>query len=389
MTLRSDLARLPAEAWALFLATLINRTGTMVLPFLVLYLTRSLGFPAGTAGAMLAVYGVASIAAAPLAGRLSDRIGARPIMLTSLLSTGLILLLFPLAKTLVAVTLATVLFALANELFRPASLSVVTSLVQPDLRKQAFSVQRLAINLGMSVGPAVGGFLAQTSFLSLFVVDGVTSLLAFAVLAFAPWRAASGGTGRRPGHVDLNVTAGLHDRRLLFFLVALLPAAVVFFQHESSMALFVVQDLGLTATVYGLLHTVNTVLIVFLEVPLNSFMGRYPHRTSLVLGALLTGAGFGALVFARTAFAVALTVVIWTFGEMFLLPSLAAYVADLAPEERRGEYMGLYTMAFGGAFALGPWAGTLVLTRFGGNTLWIGAFCCGLVSALLFSRLKG
>lgn len=386
MTLRSDLARLPAEAWALFLATLINRTGTMVLPFLVLYLTRSLGFPAGTAGAMLGVYGVASIAAAPLAGRLSDRIGARTIMLTSLLSTGVLLLLFPLAKTLVAVTVATVLFALANELFRPASLSVVTSLVPPDLRKQAFSVQRLAINLGMSVGPAVGGFLAQTSFLSLFVVDGVTSLLAFAVLAFAPWRAASGGTGTRAGHAD--VRAGLHDRRLLFFLVALLPAAVVFFQHESSMALFVVQDLGLTATVYGLLHTVNTVLIVFLEVPLNSFMGRYPHRTSLVLGALLTGAGFGALVFARTAFAVALTVVIWTFGEMFLLPSLAAHVADLAPEERRGEYMGLYTMAFGGAFALGPWAGTLVLTRFGADTLWIGAFCCGLVSAALFSRLK-
>jgi MFS family permease len=125
----------------------------------------------------------------------------------------------------------------------------------------------------------------------------------------------------------------------------------------------------------------NTVLIVFLEIPLNLATSGWPHRHSLVLGALLLAAGFGALAFATTARTILLTVAIWTFGEMILLPASAAYVADLAPADRQGDYMGAYYVAFGLALAVGPWAGTLFMERFGAAALWAAVFASGLCSA--------
>ncbi|HKC25293.1 MAG TPA: MFS transporter [Thermoanaerobaculia bacterium] len=375
---------LPREVWVLFGATLVNRMGTMALPFLVLYLTRSLAFTPAGAGAVVALYGACAIASSPFGGRLADRIGPLAVLRGSLFATGTLLLAYPLARSRLAVLAMTGLWAGANELFRPASLSAVAALVPPEKRRSAIALNRLAINLGMSVGPALGGFLASVSFPALFAVDGVTSLLAGAVLL--SWRAAP-----RPGaSADgvLVVSRGaLGDRRLLFFLAAVVPVGMVFFQHEAAMALYLVSGLGFSERVYGLLFTLNTLIIVALEVPLNAWTAAWPHARSLATGALLVGSGFGLLALARSLPAVALTVVVWTFGEMTLLPAMGAYVADLAPADRRGAYMGLYTMAFSVAFAVGPWLGTLVLARRGAVALWGGCFVFGVVSAIAFARL--
>ena len=154
-------------------------------------------------------------------------------------------------------------------------------------------------------------------------------------------------------------------------------------------ALYLVRDLAFSETVYGLLFTVNTGIIILLEVPLNLSMAHWPHRVALPLGSILIGLGFGALAVATSLPAIIGTVVIWTFGEMILLPGSGAYIADIAPAGRRGQYMGFYTMAFGTAFALGPWLGTLVLERAGAWTLWLGCLGAGAVSTLMLMRLRG
>src|SRR5207247_2476239 len=133
------------------------------------------------------------------------------------------------------------------------------------------------------------------------------------------------------------------------------------FQLEAALPLYVVRDLHISERSFGLTFTINTVIIVLLEVPLNSATSHWPHRRSLALGALLCASGFGALVWARDFAAVALTTVVWTFGEMILFPAMSAYTADIAPPARTGEYMGLYTTAFGIAFSAGPALGTAVL----------------------------
>lgn len=375
------LSGLPREVWLLFAATLINRAGTMALPFLVLYLTREMGLPAGKAGFALTVFGVGAVLGAPLAGRLSDRVGPLLVMRASLVASGAILLLFPFVEGYPALLAAVFAWAVTGESFRPASMAVVSDLVPPEQRRAAFAASRLAVNLGMSVGPAVGGFLATVSFSALFLVDAATALAAGVLLVLVPWRAV--GREPRAREEAAALTGVLSDRRAVLFLASSFLVGMIFLQHEGAMPLYLVRDLHLPESFYGLCFTANTLLIVFLEVPLNTAMARWPHRRALVLGVLLVAAGFGLLGVASTAAGVLWTVVVWTFGEMILFPTGAAYVSDIAPPARRGEYMGAYSMSFSLAFIVGPWAGTLLLERMGGGVLWGVAFACGVLAALV------
>jgi MFS family permease len=408
------LKNLPRELWILSAATLVNRSGTMVLAFLVLYVTHTLGVSPARAALALMVYGVAALLAMPLAGILSDRVGPLPIMKASLFLTGFLLLLFPLAINYSAILLMTFAFAVLNESVRPASLSMVSDLVGPAQRKAAFALSRLAANLGMSVGPAIGGILAVYSFRWLFLVDGTTSILAGVVLALAPMRNLRTEKTHEPEWADATdlgreievdssaPLAALHpaadlrafrNPRMLYFLVALIPVQLVFFQFTSTLPLFLVRYLHFPESVYGTIFTLNTLLIVALEVPLNTAMEHWTHRRTLMLGAFLYAVGFGsyALVgiapFGRTA-GVFAAVVIWTFGEMILMPGSSAYAAEIAPPERRGEYMGLYTMSFNVAFAVGPWLGASIVGKWGATTMWGAAFVSGCVSTLLMSRTE-
>lgn len=378
-----ELARLPRRLWVLAAASLINRAGTMALPFLPLYLTRSLNFSAGQAGAVIALYGAVSFVVAPLSGRFCDRWGTHRLMVASMAGSGLVMLAFPRARSLLEVGAMTALLALATEAFRPAAMTAVAETAAPETRKQAYALHRLALNLGMSVGPAIGGFLAAVSFSALWIVDGLSSLLAAAVLALAAF-----GPAPRTAPAETPPSArGLSDPRLRYCLLAFVPVAVVFFQHESSLAIFLVRDLGLSEAFYGLQFTLNTLLIVALEVPLNHATAHWPARRSLALGASLFAVGFGLLAFASTAWHVSATTIVWTFGEMILLPAMSAYVSDIAPARRRGEYMGLYTMSFSLAFMIGPWAGLFALQRWGPTALWGCVFLSGAASSLLLSRV--
>ncbi len=368
---------LPRAVWVLSGATLVNRMGTMVLPFLVLYLTESVKLTPRLASGMLALYGVTAIVVTPLAGWLSDRFGPAALMRASLVGTGAALLVFPLARSLPGVIAVTVLFAIANEPFRPASLAILSDLVPPEQRRAAFALNRLVINLGMSVGPAAGGFLAKRSFTSLFVVDAATTLAAATILLVARLPRAA-----HPHEKQGSPLSAINDRRLLWFLLATIPVGIVFFQHASSMPLFMKRELHLEEDVFGLMFTLNTILIVLFEVPLNLAMSRWPHRHSLALGAALTGAGFSMIGIAAGAWGIAASTVVWTFGEMILLPSMSAYVADISPPDRRGAYMALYTTAFAVCFSVGPWLGTAVLIGMGAPILWGGTLVLGLVSAL-------
>jgi MFS family permease len=407
------LKNLPREIWILCAATLVNRSGTMVLSFLVLYITATRSVSPARAAVALTVYGVAALLVMPLAGRLADRAGSLPIMKASLLLTGVLLLLFPLAKSYAGILMMTFGFSVLNESIRPASLSMISSMVAPAQRKSAFALSRLSANLGMSIGPAVGGILAVYSFHWLFLVDGATSVLAGLVLVFAPWRDMTQIKSQEPQWEDAEdlgreieadstiPLAALHpaadlqafrNRRMLYFIAALIPVQLVFFQFTSTLPLFLVHDLRFPESIYGTIFTVNTLLIVALEVPLNSAMAHWSHRRTLTLGALLYAVGFGsyALVgvapFGKTA-GVFAAVVIWTFGEMIMMPGSSAYAAEIAPPERRGEYMGLYTMSFNIGFSVGPLLGASLLGRWGPSVAWGAAFVSGCISALMMSRI--
>jgi predicted MFS family arabinose efflux permease len=379
---------LPAPVWIVFATTLVNRAGSMVVPFMVLYVTRHLGVRPALAGLALTVYGIGGLVGAPIAGRLCDRLGAFAVLRGSLLMSGLILLAFPLTNRFETFLLLTFVWALVAESVRPASLAALTTFVRPDQRKAAVAVNRLAINLGMSVGPAVGGFLAAVSFPLLFIVDGVTALAAGVVLSVllvlrpvAPVVAHGGDADGRAANGDRRAASVLRDPRAVVFLTGVFLMSVVFYQHEGAMPLFLVRDLGYRESFYGLLFAVNTLLIVVAEVPLNLAMARWSHRWTMVLGAVLFALGFGSMAVVHSVPGLVLAAVIWTFGEMIALPASGAYATDIAPPGRSGQYAGAYASTFSLAILVGPWAGTVALERFGGTALWGGALVVGLIGA--------
>ncbi len=357
----------------------------MVLPFLMLYLTQHLGYSPAQASVALSVYGVGALASGPLSGLLCDRLGSLRVMKVSLFFSGLLLLPFPWVRSYGAILALVLAWAVITEAFRPANLASLSDFALPEQRRAAFALNRLSINLGMSVGPAAGGLLAAVSFPALFMVNGTTTLLSAAVLAVA-LRASRAGLQTAPAEASGSSGGGVRafaNLRFLYFLAAFFPAALVFFQLMSTMPLFLVSGLGLSESAFGFLLTINTGIIIFVEVPLNSAMARWRHGRTLALGAALVGMGFGAMAFARDFWTMAATVVVWTFGEMILLPSSAAFVADLAPAGRRGEYMGLYQGTFSLALISGPWVGTRILESWGGQVLWLLAGAVGVLSAVL------
>jgi MFS family permease len=378
--------------WFVFATTLVNRAGAMVVPFMILYVTRYLGVRPALGGVALTVYGLGGLVSGPIAGRLCDRFGPFAVLRGSLILSGAMLLTFPLAHRFGTFLALTFVWSFVAESVRPATLAALTVSVRPEQRKAAVAVNRLAINIGMSVGPAVGGFLATVSFPLLFVVDGATALAAGLVLsALLAWRPAESlgvvpaaevmATRARPSRV-------LRDPLAAVFLTGVFLMAVVFYQHEGAMPLFLVRDLHYRESFYGILFAVNTILIVILEVPLNLAMERWSHRWTLVLGASLFAIGFGSMAVLHSVAGLLVAAVIWTFGEMIAMPASGAYVADIAPPGRAGQYAGAYAATFSLAILVGPWAGTAALEQLGGTMLWSAVFAVGLAGAAVFSFTK-
>ena len=382
---------LPASVWIVFATTIVNRAGTMVVPFMVLYVTRHLGVRPALAGMALTVYGLGGLVSGPIAGRLCDRLGPFAVLRGSLLLSGVILLVFPLATRFQSFLAITFVWSLVAESVRPATLAALTTFVRPEQRKAAVAVNRLGINLGMSVGPAIGGFLATVSFPLLFVVDGATAITAGLVLAvlLVVRPVVPLGAPRSPddtlGHVSTSGASVLRDPRALVFLTGLFLMAVVFYQHEGAMPLFLVRDLHYRESFYGILFAVNTLLIVVAEVPLNLAMANWSHRWTLVLGAALFALGFGSMAVLHSVPGLLLAAVVWTFGEMIAMPASGAYAAEIAPPGRSGEYAGAYASTFSLAILVGPWAGTIALEQVGGTALWCGALVIGLLAAAVLS----
>jgi MFS family permease len=388
MNLWKSLRGLPSGLWVLAGAMLVNRAGTMILPFLVVYATRDRGFTAEAAGRRVTGFGLGAGTAAPHAGRLAHPLTPLANKQASLVLTGGAAIALPAARDFAALAAGIFLWSVLSESYRAPSLAIVGELTSPEQRKPAFALVRLAVNLGLSIGPVAGGLLAERSFFALFVVDGLTSLLAGIVLiAFARRMGLASSAARNAEPGAPPVRAALRDRRYVFFVASMIPVLCVFFQSFGGMALYVVRDLGVSTSMFGLVLAINTVLIVLLDVPVNAATARWPHGRALFLGCALVGAGFGALALARTVAAISATVVVWTFGEIFTFASLNALATELAPPARRGEYMGLYQVAFSAAFLIGPGAGVLVLERLGSAALWGGCFAAALLSGALLARV--
>lgn len=376
---------LPRNIWLISIASLINRSGTMLIVFLALFVSQGLGEEPTKAGLVVATYGLGAFISAPFVGRLSDRIGELKLMKISLFGSAFFLFLFSFAKSYYAVMGLTFVWAIVNEAFRPASLSFISNESTSTQRKPSFALYRLAVNLGMSVGPVLGGILSDISYDLLFYVDGGTCLAAGIFLAITKWDVRE---REKEEHTSEKIIkkesffAALTNKKFLYFLLAVLPISIVYMQSHSTFPLFVVEELGFSNSIFGMLIVVNTVLIILIELPLNSAMADWKDVNSLYLGAILIAMGFGFHMFSNTILLLVIGISIWTFGEMIFFPGAAAMASEIAPLKKRGEYMGFYQMVFSLSFMFAPYIGTMVYESFNSSVLWAGTFFFCLLSLI-------
>jgi MFS family permease len=379
-SLWDDLRALPRPAWVLFGGTFINRFGSFVLAFLVFYLT-SRGYTPAAAGVALSAYGVGSMAAAFAGGHLADTLGRRNTIALSMFASATTMLALSQATGLRWIVTLTALAGFAAELYRPASAALIADLTPLGRRITGFAMYRLAVNAGVAAGPAVAGFLARRSFLWLFVGDALTSV----VYGCAAYLALPADHGRRSHRSASRGAAArmLADARLVRVLVATLALAFVVHQAYATFPLQLARR-GFTPMVYGSLMSLNGLLIILIELSVTTVTRRWPPLIALAIGLVLNGIGFGAIGIASSIASLAITVVIWTFGEMVYSPVGSAYIADIAPVDLRARYQAGYAFTYSLGLMLAPIGGTQ-LFGLSPSALWLTCLVLSFAGAALMA----
>ncbi len=380
-TLLSSLRALPRAAWILFFGTFLNKFGGFVVPFLTLYLTNA-GYSVNQAGLAVSAYGLGNLGASLLGGHLADKLGRRKTILLSMFSGAAMMLLLSQAHTFALILVLVMLTGLTNEFYRPASQALLADIVPPGRRMTAFAALRVSFNAGFAFGPATAGLLAAYGYYWLFAGDAATSVLYGLVAMLALPRGSSNAQKNASWSEALKVLR--HDHQLHQLLLANFAIGLVFFQLGSTFGLHVT-SLGFSPAVYGVVVSFNGALIVFCELPLTRLTRRFPARRVMAAGYLLCATGYALNAFAHTIPALVLCMLVFTGGEMITMPTAVTYLAELAPPQMRGRYMGVSGLTWAMALIIGP-AGGLKLFAASPDAYWITCAGVGAFAAAVISR---
>lgn len=378
---------LPPTYWLLWTGTLINRLGGFVIPFLTLYLTSQREIPVSQAALMVSLFGAGSFIAQLTGGELTDRLGRRPVMLTSFLVTPAAMIALGFARAIPLIAVSTFAVGFFTDLYRPAVGAAIADLVPSESRTRAYGYNYWAINLGAAIAPVVAGLLANYTYLALFIGDALTTL-AFGLIVYFGIRET------RPVQAQSAKQATARERLaqlkrepilLLFSLLALF-FGIIYMQGFVTLPVDMGSH-GLGPEQYGLAVAVNGFLIVLISIPISNMAGHWPRFKAMAASAVFLGLGFGFTALADTFPLFALSVGIWTLGEIAASAVAPAIIADLSPIELRGLYQGIFGSAWGLSFFIGPLLGGQVYDALGADALWGSCLILGVLLAFGFLAL--
>jgi MFS family permease len=375
---------LPRQFWFLWTGTLINRLGAFVVIYLAIYLTQALHFSQSQAGLVLGAYGVGGAVGTMTGGVLADRWGRRPTLLTAQFGAAGLMLALGFAEGFWQLAAGALLLGLFAEGVRPAFQAMMIDVVPDRDRVRAYSLNYWAINLGFASAAVLAGFAAQFDYLLLFVVDAgttlITALISLIFLAETrPGRTAQPVPGR-PARGGPGLGAVFRDRVFLSFVALNFFVVLVIMQHMSTLPIAMTAD-GLSPATFGWVIAVNGLMIVAGQLFVPKLIDGHDRTRMLALATLIMGVGFGLNAFAGTVALYALSVVIWTLGEMLQTPSNAALIAELSPSALRGRYQGVNSLSWSAGSALAPIVGGFVQQHLGSTVLWLSCAGIGVVVA--------
>ncbi|MES2880907.1 MAG: MFS transporter [Bacteroidota bacterium] len=385
---RNAYSGLSTPMWWLALVMFINRCGTMVIPFLTIYLTHK-GFSLAQAGYVMGAFGAGAILGGYLGGRLTDRFGYLYVQVASLALNGVLFIVLAQMQTLAQLMICIFVLSSLGEAFRPANSAAIAAYSNDANRTRCYALNRLAINLGWAIGPAIGGMLAIHSYAALFWVDGLTCIGA-AVLLLLVFRPKTNlKTETVAQSPDTKKTSAYGDAIFLKGMFLIFLVGLCFFQLFSMIPVFYKEKIGLNEASIGWLLAMNGLIIAAVEMVLVYKLERKNHTADyLIVGSFIIGLSFLLLNIAplfSVALAAMLTV---TFGEMLLFPFMNNFWVSRSNATNRGEYAALYTMSFSAAILLAPTLAAQIAARAGFDILWWGNFALCCIAAAGFYFLK-
>lgn len=388
-TYRNAYSGLSKQTWLLSLIMLINRSGTMVVPFMSLYLTSpEMGYSVGEAGIVFGLFGAGAFSGAWLGGRLTDKIGFYPVQLFTLTVGGILFMVLGQMNTYPLICIFTFLLSFVNEAFRPANSTAIAFFSKEENRTRSYALNRLAINLGWAVGSALGGFLADINYELLFWVDGFTNIGA----ALLMWLLLKPVSYKAPLKTTINdplVQSAYKDKTYLSFAFITMLFACCFFQMFNNLPVYFKRDLHFSKPFIGLIMAANGIIIALVEMVLiYKLEGKKKSTFYITIGVFMVGLSFLLLNIPGSAVPIAISmIVLVTLGEILSMPFMNSYWIARTQPSNRGQYAALYTMAWSAAQTLGPMGGAQLAEHAGFTVLWWTVGGLSIIASLFFWRL--
>jgi len=376
---------LSSESWMLALVMLINRAGSMVLPFLGVYMTDHLGFDLKSTGIVLSCYGFGCVFGSWFGGMITDKVGEFKVQYLSLFLSVPMFCIIPLFQTEISLAIIIFLQSSISECFRPANSVAVTQYAKKENLTRVFSLNRLAMNLGFSIGPALGGILSTISYDFLFYCNALGAF--FAGVTYV-WffrkrkKRNPDGIKSEEGSTDISP---YRDSKFLLFAFSCFMFSLCFFQLLNTLTIFYKQEAHLTQQGIGYILAYSGFIIVLLEMLLVQMAEKkFSLHLTLLIGTILCGISFAMLGFYHKIWYLLLAMTFLCVGEIWTLPFMSTATALRSGVNNKGAYMGLLGIGFSLSFIITPFLGSLIAQKFGFKILWIGTGILMVLTAILF-----
>lgn len=365
----------PDRFWVLAGARFIDNIGrTLVFPFFALYVTHKFNVGMAEAGLLLAVFSVASFAGNMIGGGLTDRFGRRRMIIFGLIISAMSSISMGLVNDLNLFFVLAAFVGVLSDIAGPAQTAMVADLLPEPKRAEGFGAMRVAGNLSWIIGPTIGGLLATHSYLLLFILDAILSLITAAIV----YRSIPETMPVRSDTTEVEslqqtfrgYTRVLADRVFLAFLAIAVIMNLVYIQLYSTFSVYLRDARGIGPQGYGLLMTLNASLVVLTQFWVSRRTRRRPPMLMMALGTCFYLVGFTlfGVVWSYPLFVAAMMLV--TIGEMIVMPVSQAVAAQFAPDVMRGRYLAAFGLAWAVPSAVGPWAAGLILDRYNPALVW-------------------
>jgi MFS family permease len=383
--LRNTIAEYPTQFWLMGVGLFISSAGSsMIWPFLMIYVSEKLLLSLSTVSTLITINAVMGLFSSFAAGAVSDKVGRKLVMIVSLAVNGLGYLFMSQAHTYLGFAVLMVFMGASNPLYQVGSDAMLADMIVPEKRTNAYAIIRMINNAGIAIGPAVGGFVASRSYSYAFLGAAIGMITYSLLLIFRARETLN--KAYLSNKVQPETLGGydrvFRDRPYVVFALLVGLGLVAPSMLWTLLSVYTKQNFGLPENLYGWLPTTNALMCVFVQFPVTRISRRFRPLSVIGVGMLIYSVGVGSAALMHSFWGFWGSMVLMTFGELTLIPTVSKFIADLAPADMRGRYMSFYWFAWGIARGAGPLIGGFLNDNINPRSIWIGGLIIGLISAI-------